>query len=478
MSEVLINTEQVALPADNSASLLYFLRENKGLTAAKPVCTNGDCSACLVLLAEPAEDPGPIRFRAVNSCLLLPEQVASCVLITPEGLAGAESGLTPVQQALVDEGAIQCGYCTPGLSVALTAALLNGDCLLDAVAGNLCRCTGYAGIRRACAALEARFPCRPRSLDEAVAEGLLPEEVVHRLRQWEPMSAVQADSRQPNLSEYTAFVAGATDWSVQHAHSDASAKLPLLLRRVPALRGVRVADEGFDIGAAVTLSELQQCVELSRQWPELLHTLQQFASPGIRNSATLGGNLANASPIADMAVVLLALDAQLELQGPQGTRNLPLSAFYTGYKRTALAEGEIIARIRIARAPERRLCREKVCRRPDDDIASINSALTLSAESHPGCFGQVRISAGGVGPVPLSLERTAAALSGQPINESSVRRALVLLTHEISPIDDLRGSAAYKTGLLRHQLIAHLLQLYPSLSLPDLIGTGRVRHEA
>jgi len=466
MPSVLINTEQVVLPS-SSTSLLQFLREVQGLTAAKPACNGGDCGACLVLLAE--LDQGVLRFRAVNSCLLILSQVEGCVVITPEALVAGKE-LTPVQQALVEQGAIQCGYCTPGLSIALTAALLNGDVLTDAVAGNLCRCTGYGGIRRACAVLDAQFPRQPRSFDEAVTQGLLSAAVVRAMQsaveQW---TSERSAGDTLDLAGACGFIAGGTDWSVQHAHREPDLPVPRQLQRQSALQGISVGDTHIDIGAAVTLAELQSCDELTSRWPDIHRMLEYFAAPGIRNSATAGGNLANASPIADLAVLLLALEAELVLAGLQGRYRLPLSDFYLGYRQTALAPGERVERILIPREPERRLCFEKICRRPHDDIASVNSALTEDTSQKSGCFGRLSFAAGGVGPVPLLLTRTAATLESQPVTVASVRAALALIADEIAPIDDLRGTARYKAALLRHQLIAHLVRLHPSLSLPELL---------
>ncbi len=472
MREVLINTERVTLPANTSGSLLRFLREVRGLTATKPACTGGDCGACLILLVAPTRDGRPARFKAVNSCLLMPEQVEGCVLITPEALAAPEGGLNPVQQILVEQGAIQCGYCTPGLSIALTAALLNGEALLDAAAGNLCRCTGYGGIRRACAALEKHFPCRPRSLDEAVTAGLLSSAVVSAIQ---AASAGEVEADEAALMASGDLVAGGTDWSVQHAHRAQTEPAPGLLSHLPQLQGIRLSATCVDLGAAVTVGELQQCQELSRLWPALPGLFEHFASPGIRNSATIGGNLANASPIADLAVLLLALEAELLLHGEKGERGLSLASFYRGYKQTVLEPGETIARVQIPLEPERQLSWEKVCRRPYDDIASVNSALTETVDGNAGRFGRVRISAGGVGPVPLVLHRTAAALEGKPVSVATVRAALGMIADEITPIDDLRGTAGYKAALLRHQVIAHLVRLYPSLPLLALIATEEPR---
>lgn len=459
-----INRDAVTLPAAADSNLLDYLRGSLGLTAAKPACQGGDCGACLVLVGE--HDGGDLRLRAVNSCLLTTGQAAGCQLITPEALAEPDA-LTPVQEALIDQGAIQCGYCTPGLVVALTAALLNGDDLLQSAGGNLCRCTGYAGIRRACAALAERFPRQRRSLVEAAELGLLSPALAQAA-----LAGPLVDAPAQPVSQSQAVVAGGTDWSVQRRHA-APGAAPVHLQRRADLRRLEADADGFTLGAAITVAELLAAPALLECWPAIGEFLMLFASPAIRNSATLGGNLANASPVADLAVLLLALGAELELEAPQGLRRLPLVDFYHGYHQTALAPGELIARVLLQREPRRELRAVKTAKRRHDDIATVSSAIAVT-EGDPlaasACFGEVLLSAGGVAPTPVLLTNTSAALSGRPVSEGTVLAALAALSQDVVPISDLRGSAGYKTALLRHQIIDHLVSLYPRLSLASLLA--------
>jgi xanthine dehydrogenase small subunit len=468
MSCARINRDVVTLPAAGDSNLLDHLRDGLGLTAAKPACHGGDCGACLVLVGE--TDGDSVRYRAVNSCLATTGQVTGCHVITPEALAEPDA-LTPVQEALITHGAIQCGYCTPGLVVALTAALLNGDDLLDSTAGNLCRCTGYSGIRRACDALAERLPRQRRTLAEAAEHGLLSSTLVNTAAVLPP-----ADASPPPSTKMQNVVAGGTDWSVQRRHL-AAGTVPVQLHRRADLRRLVIDGDGFSIGAAVTVAELMAESALLACWPAIGDFLALFASPAIRNSATVGGNLANASPVADIAVLLLALGAELELVGPQGVRRLPLAGFYRGYRRTALAPGELIAQVMVCRDPPRLLRTAKTAKRPHDDIATVSSALTVTDGGPPASsirFGAVLLSAGGVAPTPLLLANTATALNGQPVTEAAVLAALAALPRDIAPINDLRGGAGYKAALLRHQIIDHLVSLYPSLSLPALLAGSEV----
>lgn len=487
MSQLILNARTIELPEDDRP-LLAFLREGKGLTAAKPACNGGDCGACLVLLGEVVPELAPgaseARYCAVNSCLLSTDRVAGTQLITAEGLSSGP--LTPVQRALAEEGGIQCGYCTPGLVVALTAALLNGDPLLSAVSGNLCRCGAYAGVRRACARIARDFAQRPHSLREAAALGLLLPEVAAAGEQLAAFAAqaTVGTGLAEKLQQLDALnrlelgglvVAGESDWSLQHAHRADQAKRALAaphalqLHRVTELRRIRADADGLHIGAAVSVAELRSSPLIAADWPELPSFLEFFASPAIRNVATIGGNLVNASPIADLAVILLALDAELSIVSLAGCRRIPLSGFYLAYHRTGLAADEVLSEVHVPPAGGRQLRYRKVARREHDDIASVNLALAVGHASS-GYFGEVSLAAGGVGPYPLRLPRAAAALCGRPVCAATLREALSLIDEEIAPIDDLRGSAAYKRRLLKHLLLDQVAALHPDFAWEECLS--------
>lgn len=462
---LILNDEIIDTPhVSPEMPLLNFVRNQHGLTAAKPGCGTGDCGSCLVLVGEKAPGETQARYRTVNSCLMTLADAEGCHIITPEGLNG--EALSPVQLALVEYGAVQCGYCTPGLVVALTGALLNGESPVEAAEGNLCRCTGYAGIRRACEDLDTQFIRRGRTLAEAAESGLLSAPVAAASAGLKPL----AEEKQPTIGSHLRFRAGNTDLGVQHAHQADDATASLRLHRVPSLRAITLHEHHVSVGAAVTLDELRQDSTLLEEWPLLGHFLNQFASPSIRHMATVGGNLVNASPVADLAVLLLAMDAELVLQSASHERLCPLADFYLAYHQTALRPDELLTAIRIPRNTDvsRRLHAEKVSKRERDDIATVNSAMTVS-NGLPGYFGEVRISAGGVASFPKLLMATSAFLSGKPVNAAIIREAMTHLDGEIAPIDDLRGSADYKRRLLKHLLLAHVLALYPELRLEDCL---------
>ena len=427
MPHLILNSTPVELPATDT-NLLDWLRD-RGLVATKPGCRTGDCGACQVLVGDaPAGEA--VGYRVLNSCLLSTGLVADCHVVTLEGLA---ADANPVQRALVEGRAIQCGYCTPGLVVALTGGLLAGVPPLAAVEGNLCRCTGYADIRRAADTIEQIFPTLARTLAEAAELGLVSRPVAQAGQDLPQLPAEDAS----DLAAVR-FVAGNTDAAL-HQVGAGDPRRPLRLRYLPGLRGITEDADTISIGAAVTIAELAVNPLVRRAWPGLVDALELFGSPAIRNAATVGGNLANASSVADLAVLLLALDANVHLDGPEGRRVLPLTQFHLDYKRTALRPHELIVAVSVPanRDGTARLHFEKVARRAHDDIATVCSALLAAATT-------TRLSAGGVGPVPLLLSEPTdlAALPGQ-----------------ISPIDDVRGTADYRTRLLQHQVLAHLAAL-------------------
>lgn len=459
----LLNAMPVDLPAEDPRPVLDIVRDAFGLTAAKPACGSGDCGACLVLLGETPPDTDQAVYRAVNSCLLTASRVEGCHVITAEGLN--RDGANPLHRILAETGAVQCGYCTPGLAMAMTGALLNGDDLNEAASGNLCRCTGYAGIRRALEVLEARFGRERRSLDTLATLGLLAPDVATAARH------LPSPPPSPPLFPLppAGIRAGNTDRGVQHPHLPAGQDL-LELHRIPGLRRIDGDQDELRVGAAVTVAELQRHPLIRADWPALPAFLNRFASPSIREMATVGGNLVNASPVADLDVLLLALSAGLTLSSPRGERRIPLENFHAEYHRTVLLPGEVLTLIHVPRNHDHRLRLhfDKVAQRERDDIAIVNTALSVD-EGLPGCFGTVRISAGGVGPCPVLLRGVMDGLSGHAVSPVVVRSALRRIDESISPISDHRGSAAYKRRLLLHLVAGHLIALFPELPFEECL---------
>lgn len=457
-----LNRQVVDTPASPGMVLLDFLRREHRLVGTKEGCREGDCGACTVLLGEPG--PDGVRYRTVASCLLPLAAVADRHVVTIEGLNHAT--LTPVQQAIVDEGATQCGFCTPGFVVALTGFLLGDEevCAEQALAameGNICRCTGYVSLVRAARRLGDRFgsglPPPGQRIPALMEAGVLPpgfDEATGGLGERVPVPPPAGGM----------IVAGGTDLFVQ----DPEKFLPGPLRsldREPGLHGIRVEGGDVCIGAATPTEDLLQSAEVRAAVPGIEHYLRLVSSRLMRHRATVAGNLVNASPIGDLSIMLLALDAVLDISGEAGRRTLPVRSFFKAYKDVDLRPGELIEAIRWASTPGRMFHFEKVSKRRYLDIASVNTALSLTLEG--GLMRRVGLSAGGVAPVPLFLAETSAGLEGQPPEPAVVDEAVTRAGSELAPIDDVRGSADYKRRLAQSLIRAHFIELFP-----ESIGGG------
>jgi xanthine dehydrogenase small subunit len=452
------NDGELRTSAPAGSTLLDVLREEAGLTATKPGCRTGDCGACLVLLGVRASGAAMPTYEVHHACLTTVAMAEGCHVITAEGLVGGELG--PVQRALLDAGAVQCGYCSPGLVVALTWAALTGVDPRRAAVGNLCRCTGYGGIRAACDRLAA---------DPPELEALLPpgtQAVARRL------PARPAQALRPGVDRW---IAGATDEIPEHRHAPAAHRRPTLLRRVPSLCRIEVEPGGLRLGAAATVAEVQASPLVAGRWPGLAEHLERFGSPAVRAAATVAGNLAHASPTADLAVPLLAMGATVVLEGRHGEREVPLEGFFHAYHRTERRRDEVLVAIRVPDPPAgSALHLEKVAKRAHDDIASVSLAMRAGLDA-TGRLTAVRVAAGGVAAVPLLAVRTAALLEGADVQAATARDAGAVLAAEAAPIDDVRGTAAYKRALLVHLLLAALDRWRPGMAAAVLLGDGAGR---
>lgn len=448
------------VPAD--ALLLDIIRRKRGLTGTKEACREGDCGACQILSGELVDNR--IRYQAVNACLVPAGAIAGRHVVSIEGLNGEQLG--PIQRALVDNGAIQCGFCTPGLVIALTGFFLNSrlsdeNAALDSVAGNLCRCTGYAGIKRAVSALCRQFDLSVSPLERRI-EDLIAWQILPAYFSSAPgmLSQYPAGKASEPL-EHAILVGGGTDLFVQKPDRLHSQALHFLANE-SLYPLIRKAQSGLIINALATIEQIRISELLQAFFPRLAEDFKLICSAPIRQRATLGGNLVNASPIADLAVFFLALDAQLTLASGSETRTVSLQHFFQGYKQIDLKPGERLLEISFEiPAKAARFNYEKVSKRTHLDIASVNSALLIQQQA--GKINNVHLSAGGVAPVPLYLAETCAYLRGQTVCPATVKTAAEIAQTEIAPISDIRGSAQYKRLLLRQLLYAHFTELFPEI---------------
>ncbi|MBO6574396.1 MAG: FAD binding domain-containing protein [Rhodothermales bacterium] len=454
--QFILNDRQLSVEVPPGLLVLDLLREHLRQVGTKEGCREGDCGACVVLVGELSGDG--VRYRAVTSCLMPAGELAGKHLITIEGLRAPV--LSSLQEAIVEEGASQCGFCTPGIVLSLTGALLERSEPMDAAAvktalgGHLCRCTGYRSLKAVRHALEDS----PVGVPALVGSGELPGwmlTIPQRLR------ALGPDTTTNGAASPGRAIAGGTDLYVQQGDALAEDASVQVLGNRADLRGIVDKEDSLWIGPSTTFEQLAESDAIRRLVPEIRAYMDDIASVQIRNRATVGGNLVNASPIGDVTILLLAFDTHLALTAPDGAeRTVPLRRFYRGYKDIDLGPGELVTGITVRKPPSGAVVSwEKVSKRRSLDIASVNSALLI--HSSGDTIESATLTFGGVAPVPFLAAQTSSWMAGKPLNAETVREAGEYVQREIAPISDIRGSASYKRLLARQLLWAHITTLFP-----------------
>ena len=427
-------------------TLLDHVR-SQGLTGAKEGCAEGECGACTVLLVKPYGANGS-QFVPVNSCLVLLPMVAGQEVYTVEALA-SQGRMADVQQAMVDYGGSQCGYCTPGFVVSMFAEQYRrgrtGPCDPHNLGGNLCRCTGYRPIRDALASVGA--PADARFCERLT----LPTVDLDRV-------AIPGFSRPTSLRQCleilrdhpeAQLVAGATDLGVEMNLRGRRFAHLVSIEALPELREFSIGPEEVVIGAGLTLGEI---AELWRDAPAVVREwLPLFASPLIRNRATLGGNLATASPIGDSAPLLLALDASVRIANLDGQRMVKLTDFFTGYRQTRLLAGEVMVSIHFPRHTKAIARFFKIAKRRMDDISTVAAAFAVDVDAS-GYVRDARLAFGGVAATPIRAVIAEQELAGSRWNRDAVNRAKCAIGEALRPISDHRGSAEYRLAMAQSLL--------------------------
>lgn len=456
----IINEREVETSLPSGTVTLDFIRQRQNLPGTKEGCREGECGACTVLMGQ--LNGNRMQYKAVASCLLPLGEIHGKHIVTVEGLNKDDDSLTAVQRALVDEGASQCGFCTPGIVISLTGFLLTSETLdyqdaIDAVDGNICRCTGYVPIRRAAQKLRGSFAPK---LNKNKGR-------IHQLVQWSvlPDYFLDIPGRLKALSRHAhshspgdgIIAAGATDLYLQE--EDLRDKELQLVSRMGL--SFIIKERGMIYtGAGTTVEEIKHSPLINEAFPNMKEYLNLVSSTIMRNRATLGGNIVNASPIGDLTVIFLALNAYICLGTEEVERELYLKDFFKGYKQLDMRKGEIL---KFVKFPEPGDCFrfhfEKVSQRKYLDIASCNSAISIKTADN--IIEDIHLSAGGVAPVPLYLEKTCAYLRGKQIAAEHILGAVKIMLQEISPISDVRGTAQYKSLLLRNLIFAHFITLFP-----------------
>ena len=460
--------------ADAFLTLSNFLRLRLGLCGTKIVCSEGDCGSCSVLLGQlDKNSTSPsLAYSSIDSCIAFVFQLDGCHVVTVEGL-GQEDNLSSVQQAMVNCHGSQCGFCTPGFVVAMTGLLEDNPQPSESewrhgLTGNLCRCTGYSPIIRAglecnrdnTPAIEEAFPSKPivNSIAAAGSDEIQittgPDDKPSQIL-FSPTTIEQAVDFLGKNPE-AKIVAGGTDVGVQFNKGYCDATTWIDLNRIPELADISVVDGKIVAGARATWTDVENLVQ--ELVPEFHNVVSVFGSPQIRNIGSIGGNIINASPIADSIPFLCVCEAELELTSQTGTRTVNINDFYQDYKKFDLKPGELLSKITIPLpAKNRELRLYKVSRRRDLDISTFTGAIWIERDGET--ISDAGIAYGAVGPTVLRLPKTESFLRGKPLSVETMAAAGDIAVDEITPISDVRGGADFRLQLARNVLLKFYHQL-------------------
>lgn len=467
----ILNDCEVTARESPGRLVLDYLRDSERLTGTKEGCKEGDCGACSVLLG--SLDNGSVRYVPMTSCLIPMGELMGKHLVTIEGL-NLET-LSPVQDAMVDCGGTQCGYCTPGFVVCMTGWMMDGNRSFDsvgvreAISGNLCRCTGYRSIKEAGDQVVEKLSSN-LSMENRISDlcrlGALPayfDSIASRLATLE----LPESGDDPIGGVRPLVIAGGTDLYVQRGGEIPDQPVDLL-NTGQAIPSIEEVDGRLVVDARLSFQEFGDDPLIQKAIPEIQAYNELIASWPIRTRATLGGNICNASPIADMTCLLLALNCGLHLTGGSEPRCLALKNFFLGYKQLAKTEDEVIETVSFATPnTNTRINWEKVSKRAVLDIATVNSGARFEVED--GIITEVHLALGGVAAIPLYLREASKSLENHLLNPELVFAAVDIAQSEIEPISDVRGSADYKRLLARQLLLAHFLKCFPEIISEEVV---------
>ncbi|MFW5793721.1 MAG: FAD binding domain-containing protein [Bacteroidota bacterium] len=457
MITFILNNNIVNADVLPGTTLLDFIRYEKDLPGTKIGCREGDCGACTVL--EGSLINGKVHYKSIVSCLTPVGNVQGKHIVTIEGINMKE--LSPVQSALVEHSGTQCGFCTPGFVMSLTCHCMeesksDAKNAIDAISGNICRCTGYKSIEKAADSISILM--QDKDIDDPIswlaAKKYLPEyflEIPQRLK--------NLQTEKTEVIAGRTYMGGGTDLMVQQPEKIAEKDLNFLYDK-ENLKGIELKSNKCIIKASTTANMIMSSPIIKEFFPEIKSFFRLISSEPIRNMGTIAGNIVNASPIADLSMFFLALNADVSISNSATIRTVPLKDLYLSYKKLDLKENEFIHNIafEIPKKPFH-FNFEKVSKRTYLDIASVNSAICIKLDKE--IIADCAISFGGVSPIPVYLEKTRSFLIGKSITAKTITDAAEILQTEISPISDVRGSEDYKRLLARQLFYAHFIKLFP-----------------
>ena len=479
----LLDSEEIVLgDVSPTRTVLQFLREDIHRTGTKEGCAEGDCGACTVVLAELDESTRSLRYRAVNSCIQFVPVLDGKALITVESLAAADGQLHPVQRAMVECHGSQCGFCTPGFVMSLFALYKTNSNpsrtdVDDALAGNLCRCTGYRPIVEAAQKMNSLGADTDRYADDDELTELLSTLQRQRSLMLEHdgaryFSPTNLDDLLTLLQQHpdAYILAGGTDIGLWVTKQHRDLETLIYIGNVDELRRLDVTASHIEIGAGVSVTDAVPV--LTQHYPELEELFLRFGSPPIRNAATLGGNIANGSPIGDSMPALIALGASVVLHGSNGTRELAIEDFYLGYQSTERRSNEVLALIRVPMPEHGTHVRSyKISKRFDQDISAVCGAFRLQLEA--GTVHEIKIAYGGVAATPKRAKACEQMLAGQDWTELSVQAAMDAMEDDYAPITDMRASAEYRLSVSKKLLYRFYLESTGRSDVDSVYRYGR-----
>lgn len=461
--------KNINIPAN--ITVLEYIREYSGLTGTKLGCGEGDCGSCTISVGTFLN--GEVKYKAVNSCLMPVAKMHNKHIVTIEGLAQDENELHPVQKSIIENHATQCGFCTPGISMSLFCYLINHqknpkiEDAVKALEGNLCRCTGYKSIKKSALQdieqIKTKKFVVPEYFDEIknkLSKIIIDKKIINSSSYYLPQNKTQLFNFLKKNND-TKIINGGTDIMVSKKVKGIEFDSFVDISEIKEFNHINFENNKIIIGANVCLNEIIDNSLIKQYFPVLSKTLLQMASVQIRNVATITGNICNASPVADAAVVLMAANAKLIIASKNNkSRKINIKDFYLGYKKIDIKNTEVVEAIEIPIDKSLLFSFEKTSKRKAVDISTVNSAISIKVKDN--IIKKINIAFGGIAATPILLKDVENFLTEKNITEKVILDAAVLAMKSVNPISDMRGSEQYRMLLVKNHIIKHFHKLFSS----------------